>query len=49
VVCTAFALRDAEGKFLTADMIDAFVVGAKYAIASARPRRPSASSSASSR
>ncbi|KAF0121210.1 MAG: TRAP transporter 4TM/12TM fusion protein [Xanthobacteraceae bacterium] len=33
VVCVAFALRDPEGKFLTADMIDAFVVGAKYAIA----------------
>lgn len=32
-VSTAFALRDAEGKFLTADMVDAFVVGAKYAIA----------------
>jgi len=32
-VCAAFALRDPEGKFLTADMIDAFVVGAKYAIA----------------
>ncbi|MDP2803545.1 MAG: TRAP transporter permease [Phreatobacter sp.] len=33
VVSTVFALRDADGKFLTADMIDAFVVGAKYAIA----------------
>jgi TRAP transporter 4TM/12TM fusion protein len=33
VVSAAFALRDPEGKFLTADMTDAFVVGAKYAIA----------------
>lgn len=32
-VCAAFALRDPEGKFITADMADAFVVGAKYAIA----------------
>ena len=32
-VCAAFALRDPEGKFLTADMVGAFVVGAKYAIA----------------
>jgi TRAP transporter 4TM/12TM fusion protein len=33
LVSAAFALRDPEGKFLTADMTDAFVVGAKYAIA----------------
>ncbi|MCA0318464.1 MAG: TRAP transporter permease [Proteobacteria bacterium] len=32
-VCAAFSIRDAEGKLLTAEMVDAFVVGAKYAIA----------------
>ncbi len=31
--CAVFALRDPEGKLLTAEMADAFVVGAKYAIA----------------
>jgi TRAP transporter 4TM/12TM fusion protein len=33
VVSAAFTLRDPKGTFLTADMTDAFVVGAKYAIA----------------
>jgi TRAP transporter 4TM/12TM fusion protein len=32
-VCLAFALRDPEGKLRAAEMTDAFVVGAKYAIA----------------